>query len=214
MHMPPQRSAVFSGGMSHSASEDSVPGIGRRRLLGWGGLAAAGVPLASAGIGSSGNDRMPPDTLPGGAYDRYVEQLSAEGKFSGVVMLSHRGRTVLSRGYGMADREKGIPNGEGIAFSLSSAGKPFHAVAALQLAQRGRLQLTDPVGKFLTGFDADIAERVNIHHLLSGSAGLEMPEEDVQHVFQSREEVHEYHERRARRAKLVGIPGLPDTAHG
>jgi CubicO group peptidase (beta-lactamase class C family) len=205
---------------------DSVRGIDRRRLIGWGGVAAAGavaagVPLLSAGIGhadstpsdSSGNDRIPPDTLPGGAYDRYVAQLAAAGKFSGVVLLSHRGRSVLSRSYGMADQEKGIRNHEGTAFSLSSAGKPFYAVAILQLAQQGKLQLSDTVGAHLTGFAKDIADQVNIHHLLSGTSGLDMPNEDVQRIFQSWDEVHEYYEQRARQAKLVGVPGTPDTAH-
>jgi CubicO group peptidase (beta-lactamase class C family) len=201
---------------------DSVRGIGRRRLVKWGGLAAAGavaaVPLASAGISHAGTtptapDRIPPDTLPGGAYDRYVAQLAAEGKFSGVVLLSHRGRTVLSRSYGMADKEKGIRNHEGVAFSLSSAGKPFGAVAILQLAQHGKLTLADTVGAHLTGFAKDIAEQVTIHHLLSGTSGLDSPDEDVQRVFQSREEVHEYYEQRARQAKLAGVPGTPTTTH-
>jgi CubicO group peptidase (beta-lactamase class C family) len=113
----------------------------------------------------------------------------------------------------MADQEKGIRNHVGTAFSLSSAGKPFHAVAILQLAQQGKLQLSDTVGAHLTGFAKDIADQVNIHHLLSGTSGLDMPDEDVQRVFQSRDEVHEYHEQRARQAKLVGVPGTPDTAH-
>jgi CubicO group peptidase (beta-lactamase class C family) len=190
-------------------------------MLKWGGAAAAGVPLVSTGIGhadrlpagSSGHDRIPPDTLPGGAYDRYVARLAAEGKFSGVVLLSHRGRTVLSRSYGMADREKGIRNRDDTAFSLSSAGKPFYAVAILRLAQQGRLRLTDTVGKYLTGFTRDVAEQVTIHHLLSGTSGLDSPAEDVQRVFRSRDEVHAYFEQRARQASLVGVPGLPDTAH-
>ncbi|GGP77987.1 serine hydrolase domain-containing protein [Streptosporangium pseudovulgare] len=202
-------------------NSDSVPGIDRRRLVKWGGLAAAGVvaagtPLVSAGTGhadSSGPGRIPPDTLPGGAYDRYVARLAAEGRFSGVVLLSHRGRTVLSRSYGMADEKRGIRNHEGTAFSLSSAGKPFHAVAVLQLAQRGRLQLTDTVGEHLTGFAPEIADRVTIHHLLSGTSGLDMPDEDVQRVFQSRDEVHDHYVRRARQARPVGVPGTPTTAH-
>jgi hypothetical protein len=99
---------------------DSVRGINRRRLLGWGGLAAGvavGASLADAqpshaasaptDPATSGDDRIPPDTLPGGAYDRYVAELAAKGEFSGVVLLSHQGRTVLSRSYGMADNEKG-----------------------------------------------------------------------------------------------------------
>ncbi|SFW85822.1 serine hydrolase domain-containing protein [Amycolatopsis australiensis] len=194
-------------------------GIDRRRLLGWGGLAAAGVVAAGAAPAGAaphppGDDRIPPDTLPGGAYDRYLANLAAEGEFSGVVLLSHRGRTVLSRSYGMADEERGIANHEGTAFSLSSAGKPFRAVALLQLAQRGELRLSDPVGAFLTGFPKDIAEQVTVYHVLSGTSGLNGPDEDVQRVFTSREEVLEYNEQWARRAKLVSPPGTPTDHAG
>lgn len=207
---------------------DSVRDVGRRQLVKWSGLAAAGVVAAGGAPGTAtpprhrpgrptaaqdGRDRIPPDTLPGGAYDRYVARLAAEGRFSGVVLLSHRGRTVLSRGYGMADEKRRIRNHEGTAFALSSAGKPFHAVAILQLAQQGRLKLTDTVGTHLKGFAEDIADQVTIHHLLSGTSGLDMPEEDVRRVFRSRDEVHEYHERRVRQARLTGVPGLPGTGH-
>ncbi|MFE9427578.1 serine hydrolase [Kitasatospora sp. NPDC006697] len=207
---------------------ESVRGIDRRRLLRWGGLGAAGAvaagaPLAGTRSGpaaAAGQDRpdsadldVPADARPGGAYDRYVAELAAAGRFSGVVMLSHQGRTVLSRSYGMADREKGIRNHEDIAFSLSSAGKPFEAVAILQLAQQGKLWLSDTVGTYLTGFAKDIADQVNIHHLLSGTSGLDSPGEDVQRVFQSRDDVHQYYEQRARQAKPAGVPGTPDTAH-
>ncbi|MEV0403441.1 serine hydrolase domain-containing protein [Actinoallomurus sp. NPDC050550] len=168
-------------------NSDSVGGVDRRRLLGWGGLAAAGVVAGASLVGAqpghadpAPTDPIPPDTRPGGAYDRYVAKLAADGKFSGVVLLSHRGRTVLSRSYGMADKEKGIANHEGVAFSLSSAGKPFNAVAILQLAQQGKVKLSETVGTHLKGFAKDIAEQVTIHHLLSGTSGLDSPDEDVQ----------------------------------
>lgn len=55
--------------------------------------AAATVPLLGAAVtaGAGGGDAdsdIPPDTLPGGAYDKYVALLAAAGKFSGVVLLS------------------------------------------------------------------------------------------------------------------------------
>ncbi|WP_327073784.1 beta-lactamase family protein [Kitasatospora purpeofusca] len=139
---------------------------------------------------------------------------AAEGRFSGVVLLSHRGRTVLSRGYGMADREKGIRNHEGTAFSLGSAGKPFGAVAVLQLAQQGELSLSDTVGTHLKGYARDIAEQVTIHHLLSGTSGLNTPGEDVQRIFRSREEVHEYYEWWVRQSELVAAPGTRTSHSG
>lgn len=215
---------------------DSVGGIDRRRLVRWGGglaaagAVAAGVPLgraefghdpsAATGAGApptpapSGHGQIRPDTLPGGAFDRYVAGLAAAGRFSGVVLLSHQGQPVLSRSYGMADREKRIPNGEGIAFSLSSAGKPFHAVAILQLVQQGKLKLSDTVGTHLTGFAKNIAAQVTIHHLLSATSGLDTPDENVQHIFQSREEVHAYYEQSARQSKLVAAPGTPTDHAG
>ncbi|MFF7452993.1 serine hydrolase domain-containing protein [Kitasatospora sp. NPDC008115] len=202
---------------------DSARGINRRRLLGWGGSAAAGVVTAAAspagarprqGDPAPADSDIPPATRPGGAYDQYVAKLAAEGRFSGVVLLSYRGRTVLSRSYGMADRERGIRNHEGTAFSLGSAGKPFGAVAVLQLAQQGRLSLSDTVGTHLEGFAEDIAERVTIHHLLTGTSGLNTPDEDVQRVFRSREEVHEYHERWVRQSAPVAAPGTRTSHSG
>lgn len=203
---------------------DSASGVDRRRLLGWGGLTAAGVVAAGAQLGGAhpghaapapaGSRAVPPDTRPGGAYDRYVAKLAAEDKFSGVVLLSHRGRTVLSRSYGMADRERGIRNHEGIAFNLSSAGKPFGAVAVLQLAQQGKVRLSDTVGTYLTGFTREISEKVTLHHLLSGTSGLNTPKEDLERIFTSREEVHEFYERWARQAKAVAAPGTPTDHAG
>ncbi|OLF15156.1 serine hydrolase domain-containing protein [Actinophytocola xanthii] len=201
-------------------TSDSAGGVERRRLLGWGGLAAAGVAAGVPVVGTSVGHadparpgRIPPDTLPGGAYDRFVARLAAEDRFSGVVLLSYRGRTVLSRGYGMADREKGVRNHENVAFNLSSASQPFLSVAVLQLAQQGRLALSDTVGTHLTGFPDDIADQVTIHHLLLTLAGLDAPMPDWQRVFHSVAEVHEAQRQWARQARLVAVPGSSDNGH-
>jgi CubicO group peptidase (beta-lactamase class C family) len=135
----------------HVTASDPQRGIDRRRLLSRGGLAVAGVaagaPLAAFRPGSassSGTDlgthstrkrsqshRIPQAARPGGSYDRYVADLAAKDQFSGVVLLTHRGRTVLSRSYGMADEDRGIRNGEDVAFVLSSASQPFLAGLAI-----------------------------------------------------------------------------------
>jgi CubicO group peptidase (beta-lactamase class C family) len=181
---------------------------------GTGTATPAATPAATPGATArSGHDRIPPDTLPGGAYDRYIAKLAAQDKFSGVVLLSYRGRTVLSRSYGMADKEKGVRNHDGVAFNLSSAGKPFGAVAILQLVQLGKVQLTDTVGTYLTGFAKEIADQVTIHHLLCGTAGLNTPEENLQRILTSQQEVHGYYEQLARRARRVAAPGTGDDGH-
>ncbi|MFG2018405.1 serine hydrolase domain-containing protein [Actinomadura geliboluensis] len=155
---------------------------------------------------------IPPDTRPGGAYDRYIAKLAAEDRFSGVVLLSHRGRTVLSRSYGMADEEKGIRNHEGVAFN--QYGGPFVSLSIVQLAQRGKVKLWDTVGTYLTGFAKEIAEQVRVHHLLVGTSGLSFPERDYQGIFHSEEEQREYDQQYARQATLVAAPGAGSEKPG
>jgi CubicO group peptidase (beta-lactamase class C family) len=204
--------------------DDTVSGSRWRRRSVLGALGAAPVAVgavlsgiapgtALAAAEPSGHGRIPRDARPGGAYDRFVADLAAQDKFSGVVLLSHRGRTVLSRSYGMADRERGIRNHEGVAFNLSSASQPFLSVAILQLVQQGEVTLSDTVGTHLTGFATDIAEQVTIHHLLTTTSGLDAPMPDWQRVFHSTEEVHEYHEQWTRQAELVGVPGAGSNDH-
>ncbi|ANZ35864.1 serine hydrolase [Lentzea guizhouensis] len=193
----------------------SARGVGRRQVLGWSALAGVAVGTGQAGAEKDAHkDRIPPDTKPGGAYDRYMTKLAAEDRFSGSVVLSYRGRTVLSRSYGMADREKGIRNHEGIAVNLGSAVKPFVVVAVLQLAQQHRLRLEDPIGKHLTGFPQEVADRVRIFHLLQGTSGLTHPAHDLQRVFHSKEEVHAYYEQWTRQTTLQFPPGSDNDRTG
>jgi CubicO group peptidase (beta-lactamase class C family) len=199
---------------------------GRRSVLGALGAAPVAVGAALAGIAPgtatgtvlaaaepSGDGGVPPDARPGGAFDRYVAELAAQDRFSGVVLLAHRGRTVLSRSYGMADKERGIRNHENTAFNLASASQPFLPVAVLQLVQQGEVKLTDTVGTHLDGIATDIAEQVNIHHLLTSTSGIDAPMPDWQRVFNSKEEVHEYNEQWARQATLVAVPGSSGNVH-
>jgi CubicO group peptidase (beta-lactamase class C family) len=207
-------------------TNDTVSGSRWRRRSVLGALGAAPVAVGAAltgiapGTGTvlaaaepSDPDRIPPDTRPGGAYDRYVAELAAQDRFSGLVLLAHRGRTVLLRSYGMADTERGIRNHEDVAFNLASASGPFLAVAVLQLVQQGRVSLSDTVGAHLTGIATDIAEQVNIHHLLTSTSGLDAPMPDWQRIFHSRDEVHEHYQQWVRQATLVAAPGSGDNGH-
>jgi CubicO group peptidase (beta-lactamase class C family) len=54
-----------------------------------------------------------------------------------------------------------------------SSGKPVTTTAVLQLWERGRLGLDDPVGRYLPGFGAG-KERVTIRHVLTHTGGFPM----------------------------------------
>jgi D-alanyl-D-alanine carboxypeptidase len=101
-----------------------------------------------------------------------LEQDSAADKFSGAVLLAKDGAPVFSGAYGLADREKKIPNTLNTKFRIGSMNKMFTAVATLQLVQAGKISLGDPVGKYLTDYpNKDVATKVTIQELLTHTGG-------------------------------------------
>jgi CubicO group peptidase (beta-lactamase class C family) len=101
-----------------------------------------------------------------------LEKNAATDRFSGTALVAKNGQVVFSGAYGMADREKKIPNELGTRFRIGSMNKMFTAVAILQLAEAGKIKLTDPLGKYITDYpNQDIATKVTIHQLLTHSGG-------------------------------------------
>src|SRR5690349_1465187 len=76
----------------------------------------------------------------------------ADGSFRGaVVMVARKGKLVYHEAVGM--QTPSTPMSEDTVFRIYSMTKPLVSVAAMMLVEDGRIQLTDPVGKFLPGFD-------------------------------------------------------------
>lgn len=61
-------------------------------------------------------------------------------------------QTVVQAGYGLADKEHGIPADEGTIFMIGSCSKTFGGVAAMQLAEQGLLNLDAPLTNALPSF--------------------------------------------------------------
>jgi CubicO group peptidase (beta-lactamase class C family) len=101
-----------------------------------------------------------------------MDKRAAEDKYSGAVLIAKDGKPVFTAAYGMADREKKIPNRLDTQFRIGSMNKMFTAVSVLQLVQAGKIKLTDPLGKYLTDYpNKDVASKVTIHHLLTHTGG-------------------------------------------
>jgi CubicO group peptidase (beta-lactamase class C family) len=156
----------------------------RRSLLGLLGaapVAAVALPgaRAAASTGETGFDAGqgqcgPPSASlrPGGAYDQHLAALAASGQFSGTVLLSSGGRPVLSRAFGFADKEHGIPNEGGTLFNLESVTKIFTGVAVAQLGDQGKIDFYATVGTYLDQLPAEVAGTVTVHQLLTHTSGL------------------------------------------
>jgi len=86
------------------------------------------------------------------------------------VIVVRSGQVLHEKGYGLASLEHGVPNTPYTVFRLGSVTKQFTAMAILQLADRGILDLDDTVARYLP--DAPHAEEITIRHLLTHTSGL------------------------------------------
>jgi CubicO group peptidase (beta-lactamase class C family) len=69
-----------------------------------------------------------------------------------VIMIARKGRLVYAETYGFRDKQADAPLTRDAVFRIYSMTKPLVSVAAMMLMEDGRLQLTDPVSKFLPEF--------------------------------------------------------------
>jgi len=106
------------------------------------------------------------------ALRKKLDEDSAEDRFSGAALVARNGKPVFSQAYGLADRERKVPNTLKTRFRIGSMNKMFTATSILQLAQAGKLGLDDPVGKYLTDYpNKDVATKVTIRQLLTHTGG-------------------------------------------
>jgi CubicO group peptidase (beta-lactamase class C family) len=92
--------------------------------------------------------------------------------FSGSVLLLKDDEEVLSKGYGLANRQLGYRNEIGTIYDIASMSKSFTAVATLRLVEAGRLGLDEPISKYLKGVPTD-KQAITVRQLLSHTAGLD-----------------------------------------
>lgn len=123
-----------------------------------------------------------------GRIDTHFRRYVDEGKLPGWTIAVARGdRLVHLSHHGRRDVEAGLPVTDDTIWRIYSMTKPITSVAALMLWERGALELTDPVSRYIPAFaeqrvyrggsalnpgtDAAL-EPVRVHHLLTHTAGL------------------------------------------
>jgi CubicO group peptidase (beta-lactamase class C family) len=120
--------------------------------------------------------------------DRHVDHLVDEGRLPGfLVAVSRGGRVAHLTTHGHRDIAAGLPVEADTLWRIYSMTKPVTAVAALILAEEGRLSLDDPVERhlpafaeprvYVSGSGTDLVTRpaagpIRIRHLMTHTAGL------------------------------------------
>lgn len=103
------------------------------------------------------------------SLDSLFTKLNGEGNFNGNVLVAENGKIIYKKSFGYADVKLKTLNTSNSTFQTASVSKVFTATAILQLRDKGKLQLKDPLTKYFPNFPfADIT----IKHLLSHTSGL------------------------------------------
>lgn len=110
--------------------------------------------------------------------DRFIRQ--AMTRFPEVPALGvgvvRDGKTILSRGYGLRDRERNLPADENTVFYIASSTKSYAGLLAATLAARGVVDLDAPIVRYLPElrFAPDVnAEKVTLRTLLTHTSGID-----------------------------------------
>ncbi len=104
--------------------------------------------------------------------DDYVRGFIQRHQIPGIsIAVVHHGKLVKAAGYGMANLELSVPATQNTLYEIGSISKQFTAEAVMMLVEEGKLQLTDPIGKFLPEAPAAWA-RITVAELLTHTSGL------------------------------------------
>lgn len=100
----------------------------------------------------------------------YMDGLAVNGYFSGSILVGYRGEKLINQGYGFACYEYDIKNTRSTKFKIGSLTKAFTAMSILQLEERGKIDLADPLSKYIKDFPS--GDKITIQQLLNHTSGI------------------------------------------
>lgn len=174
-------------------------------------LTAMGLSLVASGGGATqphGHHRKPDIT----AIDAFVKRQMETRHLPGVAVAVTKDDEVLHvRGYG--ETSTGEPVTEDTPFRVASVSKSFTSLAVMQLVEDGKIEVDEPVKKYLPGFEtADSrSEEITVRELLDQTSG--MADGGFAEVSLPQPSSLEGAVARLRAARLVADPGTEFNYH-
>lgn len=104
------------------------------------------------------------------AFDSVLLKEFKSNEPGGSVIVVKNGTIIYKKGAGMADMELNVTVTADMIFRIGSITKQFTAVSILQLADQGKLSLSDPLTKYIP--DYQIKEPITIEQLLNHTSGI------------------------------------------
>lgn len=136
-----------------------------KRLL---ALGAALIPLSV--VITSGTARAD-DSKKLKDVDAVFADLAKPGSPGCALAVARNGKTVYTRGYGLANIEENVAIAPTTVFDIGSTSKQFTASSILLLEQQGKLSVNDDIHKYIPELP-DYGHKITILHLLNHTSGL------------------------------------------
>jgi len=135
--------------------------------------------------------------------DELLLPLAESGQFSGVVIVSEKGKVIYEKAFGLANAELKAPMTAGSRIGIASITKPMTAVILIRLIEKKKLTLEDKLSKFIPDFPS--GDKITVSMISTHRSGIPhrvMPPENETRPFTTSEFVEE-----VKKADLAFEPG-------
>ncbi|NOV02711.1 serine hydrolase [Paenibacillus planticolens] len=136
----------------------------------------ASAPVTSVKPGLEGpRDAKELEAFADGIFADAMKKYNTVGSNFAVVS---NGKVLLSKGYGYADRENKIPVDSSTVFQIGSVTKQFTALAAMQLVDKGKIDLHHDIQEYLGGMKVPntTGKKLTMYDLLTYTSGFDKPD--------------------------------------
>ncbi|ANF51484.1 serine hydrolase [Chryseobacterium glaciei] len=115
------------------------------------------------------------NTITAQVYEKKIDSL-INSEFNdkngpgGVFMVTQKGKNLYKKAFGKANLELEVNMTPENVFQIGSMTKQFTAVAVLILEDQGKLNVNDPISKYIKDYPS--GDKITIHHLLTHTSGI------------------------------------------
>lgn len=107
------------------------------------------------------------------ALEDFISEKMSRTHLPGLsIAIVKNGEVVYSRGFGFRDLEHGSRATPDTLYAIGSVTKSFTALSIMQLVEKGKLGLDEPISKYVPSNFKSKGETIKVLHLLSHASGI------------------------------------------
>lgn len=102
--------------------------------------------------------------------EEILKAYSSQYKFNGTVLVAHKGKILLDKGYGYRNLKDSVKHDPNSIFQIGSVTKQFTATVIMKLQEKKKLSVNDKLSKYFPDYPK--GDSITIRQLLSHTSGI------------------------------------------